>query len=94
MKRSMRRVGTVFIDSFGKLPRDITVQKFIQEANRKFVCAIYQRVKNETMRGGAENAFDADMVAKIKEGKNWKDNEVFLTKNRYSEDISKKIKVH
>jgi len=79
----------VFIDSWQKLLEQVGRNfRFDRDLRKKFdgkmFFVIFQRTTTGKMRGGADTAFDGDIIVKIEKGDDFAQNFAWQDKNRYT----------
>ncbi len=82
----------IFVDSFGKLKRliksfKLELDEHIRKAfDSKLFFLIFQRTSDGSMRGGADAAFDGDVILQVeKPSEDYRENYLIARKNRYNE---------
>ncbi len=82
----------IFVDSFGKLKRliksfKLELDEHIRKAfDSKLFFLIFQRTSDGSMRGGADAAFDGDVILQVeKPNEDYRENYLIARKNRYNE---------
>lgn len=74
----------IVIDSWGKIPKSQgRLDELRKAVNGKFIIAIYQQTTTGSMRGGADSAFDGDIIMKINKNADYRKTNAFHNKNRY-----------
>ncbi len=88
IKKVFQAYDIIFTDSFGKLQSLLGRLSLDEDIRKKYdgklFFFIYQRTADGKMRGGADSAFDADIVSKVeKDPTGGRDHLVYFVKNRY-----------
>lgn len=98
LHRLILKNDVIVIDSFTKMKeieKSFEVDRDLRKKyNGKLFIVIFQQTTDGSMRGGSKSQFDADVVLFTEKFDNYKQNYVYATKNRYSEETGLKFNIY